>query len=67
MKDGYQVNYVLKKVKGGTGIFRLTMVKEDGTMEVIFSNEKKDVEKGAILGDSISSKEKEILAKLESS
>ena len=66
MKDGYQVKYTVKKVKGSTGIVRITLIKDDGTKEVIFSNEKKDTEQGAILGFSISSKEKEILAKLES-
>jgi hypothetical protein len=66
MKTGYVVKYIVEKVSGVTGLVRLILVKNDGTKQIIFSNEEKDKEKGAILGYSISSKEKEILEKIES-
>jgi hypothetical protein len=66
MKIGYEVKYSVEKVSGLTGVVRLILVKDDGTKQIIFSNEKKDQEKGAIVGNSISSKEKEILDKIES-
>lgn len=65
-KEGFEVKYIIQKIPGVTGIVRLKLEKDDGTQEIVFSNDKKDLDKGAIFGYSISSKEKEIFAKLES-
>ena len=64
-KEGYEVKFTIYKVPGLTGLIRLKIEKDDGTQEIVFSNDKKDQEKGAIIGNSISSKEKEIISKLE--
>jgi hypothetical protein len=66
MKTGYVVKYLVEKVPGVTGLVRLILVNYDGTKQIIFSNEEKDKEKGSIIGYSISSKEKEIIEKIES-
>ena len=66
-KLGYDVNFQLVKVPGGTGILRLSLIKDDRSEVVLFSNNKIDEGTGAIIGFNITRKIPEIIQKIKSS
>jgi hypothetical protein len=65
-KEGYEVRYTVQPVHGSTGIIRLTLIKDDGSKIVVFSNREGDKVEGAIHGLNLNTKEKEIVEKIKS-
>ncbi len=61
---GYEVKYFVQPVPGGTDIIRLTLVKDDGTKIIIFSNDIKEKEVGGIYAKTMIGKEIEIIDKI---
>lgn len=63
---GYDVEFKCDLVPGGTGIFSIWVIQNDGTKKLIFSNKEKDQNKGAIIGDSPTKHQQEIIDKIVS-